>query len=230
MKYFINRIQAFKNTLSFLIQKDLIPLTLLILALNSCISTSSSNSDNGIDSNSTNEIKISESHYEEIVDQFTSHSQKYDGPYNLLEVTATLLNTKVIMAQTKRQATLFQWEANKFQSELESKNSTSKDKTEVFISFFTPDKKSGDLLRTNTLWKIILKTKNQEVVGIPKKITLLPVEITSLYPRHNRWSNAYSVSFDTPLSNVEGQDTELIITGPVGVATLQFPGLSNPVK
>ncbi len=174
-----------------------------------------------------NTNRITEGQYEDIVDYYTDHSQKYDGPYNLLEVSATLINTQVITAQVKRQATLFQWENSKFQAELETKKSTTKDKTEVFVSFFTPDKKSGDLLRTNTLWKIILKTKNQEYVGTPKKMTLLPVEITSLYPRHNRWSTAYTVSFDAPRSSIEEQESQLIITGPVGVATLQFKSISN---
>lgn len=177
-------------------------------------------------SKETANTPLHEEDYVDSIETFSDHTQKYDGPYNVLEVAATLINSQVIDSQIRRQTTLFQWNKEKVQSEQESKKSKSKEKTEVFISFYTPDKKSGDLLRSDTLWKIILKTPKQEIIGTPKKLSLLPIEIKSLYPRHNRWSTPYIVSFEAPLDTIETQSSELILTGPVGVATLKFPALN----
>ncbi len=174
----------------------------------------------------TQTFTLSEDQYDEVVESYSDHSQKYDGPYNVLDVSATLLNSHIIEAQTLRQATMFQWDKMKYQSELKSKQDASKGKTEVFVSFFTPDRKTGDLLRADTLWTTMLKFNNREIVGKPKKLSLLPVEIRSLYPSHNRWSTGYIISFDLPVSELEMQNSELIITGPVGAASLKF----KPIK
>lgn len=171
---------------------------------------------------STQTFTLSEEQYEEIVDLYTDQSQKYDGPYNVLDVSATLVNSHVAEAQTLRQATMFQWDKMKFQNELKAKQDTSKTKTEVFVSFFTPDRKSGDLLRADTLWKTILRFNSKELVGKPKKMSLLPVEIKSLYPRYNRWSTGYIITFDLPVTEFEKMNSELVITGPVGAASLKF--------
>lgn len=170
----------------------------------------------------TDAFNISDESYEQTVESYSDHAQKYDGPYNLLDVTATLLNSQVLQAQTQKQALMFRWDQNKYQSELQNRLNSTSGKTEVFVSFFTPDRKSGDLLRSETLWKTILKIDGKQYLGKPRKMSLLPVEIKSLYPQHNRWSTGYIISFDTPLSELEKQTSELVITGPVGEATLKF--------
>lgn len=193
-------------------QKFLLPLFIILGACASAPETTSNPS-------------ISEDRYEDLVEQYSDHIQQYDGPYNTLEVSATILNSEVIRAQVLRQATLFQWDKDKFETELRNRQENTKNKAEIFVSFYTPDRKSGDLLRADTLWKTILKINSQEIVGTPKKLTLLPVEIKSLYPRHNRWSSGYVITFDRPMASLETQSSELVITGPVGVATLKFEAL-----
>lgn len=170
-------------------------------------------------------FSMSEDQYTEVAENYSDHTQKYNGPYNVLEVNATLMNSHVIEAQTLRQASIFQWNQPKYQKALEEKQTISKDKTEVFISFFTPDKKSGDLTRTNTLWTILLKVDGKEYAGTPKKLSALPVEINGLYPNHNRWSNPYIVTFDVPVSQIEKMTSELVLTGPVGSASLTFQAI-----
>lgn len=170
-------------------------------------------------------FSMSEDQYTEVTESYSAHTQKYDGPYNVLEVHATLLNTHVIEAQTLRKASVFQWTKPKYQEELTAKQNTAKEKTEVFISFFTPDKKSGELTRIGTLWTILLKVDGKEFSGTPKKLSSLPVEIRNLYPNHNQWSNPYIVTFDIPVIQIEKSTSELILTGPVGSAALTFPAI-----
>ena len=174
---------------------------------------------------STPTFSISDDQYEDVIETYTDQTQKYDGPYNILEVSATLLNSHVIEAQMLRQASVFHWDKTKYQTELESKQNGAKTKTEFFVSFFTPDKKSGELTRTNTLWKTLLKINDIEYVGTPKKLSLLPVEIKNLYPRYNRWSNPYVITFDVPMNQVEKSISELVLTGPVGTASLKFKSI-----
>lgn len=179
--------------------------------------------------NRNENFNLSQDRYEDLVAFFSDHNQQYDGPYNILDVTGTILNSHVIEAQTLRQATVFQWEPSKFQTELRQRLSGARGKTEVFVSFFTPDRKSSDLTRGETLWKTILKFDGKEIAGKPKKITLLPVEIMSLYPQHSRWSNAYIITFETPTTDLERGPTELVITGPAGTTNLKFRPIKGPL-
>jgi len=170
---------------------------------------------------------MSEEKYEDMIEIYSDQSQKYDGPYNVLEVSATILNSHVLEAQTLRQATVFQWDKAKYQSELIAKQKHADEKTEVFVSFYTPDKKTSDLARTDTLWKLILKFNGKEYQGSPKKLTGLPVEIKSLYPRHTRWGTPYLLSFDIPTKEAEKQIAELILTGPAGNTILKFHAVNS---
>lgn len=167
-------------------------------------------------------FSMSSESYQKIVESYSDHVQKYEGPYNALDVTATLLNSKLIEAQTQRKATMFQWDNERYRAELQSKLDSAQTKTEVFVSMFTPDRKSGDLLRADTLWKTILRYDGKEIVGSPKKVTLLPIEIASLYPKHSRWNSGYIITFEIPTSTLERMSSELIISGPVGAASLKF--------
>ena len=171
-------------------------------------------------------FNLSESEYESRIENFSDHTQKYDGPYNLFEVSATLLNSTVIEAQSLRQATVFDWNQSKYQTELQSRLENNKNKTQVFVSFYSPDKKSGDLLRADTLWKITLKFDGKEFQGKPKKLNLLPIEIKSLYPSFTRWSTGFMVTFDLPVVTFEKHPSELFITGPAGTAELKFKALN----
>lgn len=172
-------------------------------------------------------FEIPESEYQKVLGTYSDQAQKYDGPNNLLDVRATILNKEVIEAQLQRQASLFQWDQQKYDSEWKAKMAPANKITEVFVSFYTPDRKSGDLLRTNTLWKAVLKYNGLKVPGTPKKLTLLPIEINSIYPDHNRWSNGYILTFEAPLIDVEKTISELVISGPVGNAELEFKPIKN---
>ncbi len=176
-------------------------------------------------------FSMSENQYEKTTEDYSAHVQKYDGPYNVLEVHATLINSHVSEAQLLRQATLFRWDKSKYQSELELKQKNANEKTEVFVSFFTPDKKTSNLARTDTLWKVVLKVEGKEFVGAPKKLSLLPIEIKNLYPHYNQWSYPYVITFEIPVNQIEHFNTELIFTGPVGTALLKFPAIKKtPVE
>lgn len=174
----------------------------------------------------SNQSYINESDYKTQLDKFSDDAQEYDGLQNTLDISATILNSTILTAQTQRQATLLNWDKTQYEKELTSKLNSTQSKTDFFVSFYTPERKNSDLTRSETLWKLILSSNNKRIEGKVSKITLLNSEIQSLYPQHNRWSNAYIVSFPIPLSEVEKSKCELSISGPLAHQVLLF----EPIK
>lgn len=172
-------------------------------------------------------IQFSNSEYVDVIENYTALAQEYDGLQNTLEFHATLLNSRVIEAQTLRKASMLQWDKTKYDQELTSRNAKSKETTEIFVSFFTPERKNNDLSRSETLWKTFLINKDGRYEGKVEKVSLLNSEIQSLYPLHNRWSNAYIVRFPTGVTSIENTDLEFVITGPVGNKSVHFKTLTK---
>jgi hypothetical protein len=177
--------------------------------------------------NNSNIIQFNEDEYNQVIENFTQQAQEYDGLQNTIEFHATLLNSRAIEAQTLRKASILQWEKGKYDSELKSRLTKANENTEVFVSFFTPERKNTDLARSETLWKIFLVSKDNRYEGKAEKINLLISEIQSLYPHHNRWSNAYLIKFPVSVSEVEKSQAEFILTGPVGTKSVRFNSLNR---
>lgn len=175
------------------------------------------------DSIGSNINLISESDYQRIISDNTRQKQIYSGLYNTMDLTATILNSKVSAAQTDQMARLYIWDANKYTQEKVKADDKVTKETEFFVSFFTPERKHDDLHKNQTLWKIFLDAGNKRYEGKVKKIKLLTEEVQGLYSYHNRFSTPYSVVFPIAAREIENlKDIKLTITGPVGSATLEF--------
>lgn len=166
---------------------------------------------------------ISESDYQKVISENTRQKQIYSGLYNTMDLTATVLNSKVAAAQTDQMARLYIWDANKYTQEKVKADDKVTKETEFFVSFFTPERKHDDLHKNQTLWKIFLDAGGKRYEGKVKKIKLLTEEIQGMYSYHNRFSTPYSVVFPVASRDIENmKDIKLTITGPVGSATLEF--------
>lgn len=165
---------------------------------------------------------LSQSEYESVVEKFSPQIEKYEGLYNTINMSATLLNSEVVDAQLKQNARLYQWDKNKFDAEKSRVTSDLSKQTEVFLSFFTPESKHNDLHKNKTLWKIFLDADGKRYEGKATKMKLLPTEIQSLYPNHTRFAVPYMVSFSVPTSSIENSESKLTITGPVDSASVTF--------
>lgn len=175
------------------------------------------------DSIGSNINLISESDYQKVISENTRQKQIYSGLYNTMDLTATVLNSKVAAAQTDQMARLYIWDANKYTQEKVKADDKVTKETEFFVSFFTPERKHDDLHKNQTLWKIFLDAGGKRYEGKVKKIKLLTEEIQGMYSYHNRFSTPYSVVFPVASRDIENmKDIKLTITGPVGSATLEF--------
>lgn len=165
---------------------------------------------------------ISQSEYEHVLDPSTKSIETYDGLYNTINMTATLLRLPVAEAQLKQTARMYQWNPTQFQEEKTKMNERLKSSSEMFVSFYTPERKNDDLQKSQTLWKIFLDVGGKRFEGKASKIKLSLSETQGKYPYHNRFATPYKLTFPVPTANLEGQEVKLTITGSVGSATLIY--------
>jgi len=192
---------------------------LLALALGLASCATSTENKNGL-------VLITESEYTEIAEKYTEKIQVYSGLYNLMDMSATLINSSVAKAQLEQTARLYQWDAAKMTTEKVKSDENLGKETEIFISFYTPERKHDDLNKNKTLWKIFMDANGKRYEGTIKKIKLLTDEVRGLYAYHTRFATPYSIVFPVSAKSIENSNVKLTVTGPVGSATVQFKSLT----
>ena len=165
---------------------------------------------------------ISRGQYENTVESSTKNAKIYDGFMNLMDVSGTLLNSRVTNAQLDQNARIYQWSTEQYQLEKSKIEADLQKQSDVFLSFFVPEKKHDDLNKTTTRWKIFLDAGGRRYEGKATRVKTILAELQFLYPHHTRWSTPYKITFPVPMVLIEKQNLKLILTGPVGSASLDF--------
>lgn len=165
---------------------------------------------------------MSESAYEAKVDKWSDHVENYNGLNNTATIKATLLNPEMIEAQLDQNARLFQWDQITFDNEKKNAENRMAQQTDIFVSFFSPERKWDDLYKSKTLWKVFLDVNGQRFEGKVAKIKLLTREVQGLYHYHTSFATPYTVTFPVPAKSLEGKTARLILTGAIGSITLNF--------
>lgn len=160
--------------------------------------------------------------YMDVIEKYTDKTRRYSGFYNTIDMEATVINSAVAEAQLGQSSMLYQWDEKKFAEEKVKYEARLNKESEIFLSFFTPEKKNDDLFKENTIWKIFLDVNGKRFEGKAKKIKLQLVEIEGLYPYHNRFYTPYSVTFPVPMKSIEGKALKMTLTGAVGSGVLNF--------
>lgn len=175
-----------------------------------------------------------ESAYYSVVDEYSDQNSLYSGLYNILDIQGTVLNSKVIDAQEDQLNRMYLWDDKKIQ-ETKSKDSVRlRREAELFLAFYSPERKSDDLNKTTSQWHIFLDVGGKRYEGKISKIKGLTPELTSLYPGFNRFYTPYSVVFNVPMKSIENHPMKMTLTGSVGSTVLNFKGIpeleTNPAK
>jgi hypothetical protein len=152
----------------------------------------------------------------------TKRVQKYDGLYNTIDATVTIRNSQVLRAQLDQNARLYQWDRSQYQLESNKVADKAKNETEVFVSFFTPDRKNDDLNKKTTQWKVYLDVDGKRWEGKISKFKGQTSEIRGVFPSHSQFGTPYSVTFPLPTKSVDNASSKLMITGPLGIAEFVF--------
>lgn len=167
-------------------------------------------------------VTISQSEYERKIEPYSKQIEKYEGIVNVLHVSTTILNSKVMQAQLAQKARLFQWDAALFETESQKLNVDLDKSTQIFVSFYTPERKHDDLHKNQTLWKIFLDAEGRRWEGKATKIKLLTNEVQGLYPDHTRFATPYLLTFPISVKLIESKPIRLTLTGSVTSATIEF--------
>ncbi|KYG66014.1 hypothetical protein AZI86_02795 [Bdellovibrio bacteriovorus] len=155
----------------------------------------------------------------------TKHSdsvRRYSGFYNILDMESTIITSQVAQAQLEQSAMLYQWDEARFAEEKAKFETRLNRESEIFLSFYTPDRKNDDLFKKNTIWKIFLDVEGKRYEGRATKLKLQLVEIEGLYPYHNRFYTPYSIIFPVPMRSIEDKPIKLTVTGAVGAGVMEF--------
>ncbi len=165
---------------------------------------------------------ISADDYQMLVQKKSERLEVYNGLYNQMTVSATRMDAEMSQAYLSHSARLSQWTVVKYQDEKNKVVSRGTENTEYFISLYTPERKHNDLSSSKSIWKILLDVNGQRYEGKAVKIKSQLSEVEAMYPAHNRWSNAYMVSFPVASALTDGKSSVLTLTGPVTAAQLTF--------
>ena len=157
-----------------------------------------------------------------MVDKWSDRVEDYSGLNNTITVMATLLNSEMNQAQLEHNARLFQWDQNKMSEEKKLVDEKATKQTDVFVSFYSPERKWDDLYKSKTLWKVFLDVDGQRFEGKAAKVKLLTREIQSLYPYHTGYGTPYVVTFPVATTRTDGKPVRLVFTGSISSVTLSF--------
>ena len=160
--------------------------------------------------------------YDTLIERYSDGDSKYSGFYNNFEYKATLQNSTVREAVLLKKANYYLWPADKVQTERQKLMKEMAEETEIFVSFFTPDRKNDNLSEEKAIWRVYLEAGGRRYQGKARKVKSLLAELQTLYPYHNRWTTPYELKFAIPTSVIETQESTLTITGPLGSRTVRF--------
>lgn len=166
--------------------------------------------------------EISVTDYQSLVEKKTERIEVYNNLYNQLTVAATRMDAEMTEAYLSHSARLLQWSAAQHQTEKARAISQGTEKTDFFVSFYTPERKHNDLSSRNSIWKIYLDVNGLRFEGKATKIKSQLTEVQAMYPHHNRWSNPYTVSFPIAAALADGKPVVLTFTGPLTSTQLKF--------
>lgn len=173
---------------------------------------------------------LTENRYYKVIDDYSDQTSRYSGLYNLLDIQGTILNSKVLDAQEDQLSRIYLWDDKKAVEEKAKHELRLKKESELFLAFYSPERKSDDLNKNNSQWRIFLDVDGKRYEGKISKVKATGPELLSIYPNFNRFYTPYSVVFNVPMKNIESHEMKMTITGSVGSAVLNFKGLVQEAK
>lgn len=168
--------------------------------------------------------KLNSHNFAALIDQNTRHDQQYDGFYNKFEIYATFLNSNVQSAILQKKSEALNWDAKQAQTEREKLFQENSNQTKFAVSFFVPSVRLNDLHKKASIWRVYLDVGGKRYEGRVLKRNGKLEDIQTLFNYHSRWSVAYDIIFDIPLSGVEGQNAPVnfVLTSTQGAIYLKF--------
>jgi hypothetical protein len=163
--------------------------------------------------------------YLQVIESFSRGEVEYEGLYNQFTYKATLINSPIREAMLLREADYFKWDPAQLEAERTKAADRMTTMTDVFLSFYTPERKNDNLTDSKSIWRVYLDLGGKRYEGKARKAKKLFAEMSTLFPYHTRWNSAYYVEFAVPTATVEAGSSRLTVTGPLGVKEVDFPSI-----
>ncbi|MCB0415044.1 MAG: hypothetical protein KDD50_11970 [Bdellovibrionales bacterium] len=171
--------------------------------------------------------QLSYEQYADLVDENTFSDKRYSGLYNKYHVWATFLTSKLQEAQLDQIRFFLQQSQEEYQKSKEHFQQLRSTSSQVFLSFYSPEKDYRNLNRPESLWRVYLEFEGKRYQG---KISLekeKKLQIKKIYPHHTRWSTAYLVDFNLPMTTLETGHAKFILTSSAGKTIFEFNSNKN---
>ena len=163
--------------------------------------------------------------YAGVVSKHTVKTNNYSGFYQTFQADMTILSTEQQIETLRQKAYFLQWDEKQFLAEREKIMQDATAYSRFFMRFFSPERDYDDLHKGKTIWKVYLDYGGQRFEGKVRKITEKFVEVQTAYPHFDRFSTPYEISFNVPMSRVEGGPSKVTLTSSLGTAEFAFPML-----
>ncbi len=165
---------------------------------------------------------MSQSDYEDLIENKTKKDKQYNGFHNLYEISTTMINTDINMAQLDRIRFFQSWDEIKVSEERERRMQILSQESQFFVSYFSPQKELKKLHSGKTPWKVYLEVNGKRYEGKINKYFNNKAQVNALYPHHSNWSKPYVIIFKVPTSAIEESKSKFIFTSSAGKSIFEF--------
>lgn len=196
--------------------KSLILLSLSVLALTAC---------------ATKEVRkgaligeqMSSDEFRQVFSQYTKNDKSFDGFNQQYDVSVTFVGSELQSAILQKESDTYLWDDPRAQEEREKMLQENTNSTKFVVIMYTPNVRVNDLHRPNTIWKTYLDVNGQRYNGKVSKVSGPIEKLAPIYPTYNRFTKAYEVIFDLPLSATEDYEAKFILASELGTSVFNFP-------
>lgn len=168
--------------------------------------------------------------YVSAVEEFTAGDQVHEGAYNNFNYRATVMTPDMQRLYINKKAEVYLWSDEKRSAELTKLSENNDKSTQIFLSFFTPNRWDDNLSTSKSIWSVYLQNGANRYEGKVTKNRESRTELNVMFPYHGRFATAYMVQFFVPVSELIMSDLKVTIAGPLGAKTVQFTQSTTAVK
>ncbi len=173
--------------------------------------------------NSSGVEAMSPSSYASLISKHTVKTNQYSGFYQTFQADVTILSSDLQTEILKQRAQFSQWDQSAYQSERDKVMQESGAYSKFFLRFFSPENEYNDLNKAKTIWKVYLDYGGTRFEGKVRKVDEKYVELRTVYPHVDNFSTPYEVTFNVPMTTVEGGQSKVTLTSSLGSAEFSFP-------
>lgn len=166
--------------------------------------------------------------YTRITESLTRTREVHDGIDTRFILCATWLSPEWARAFSEEYARIYYLDAERTEQVVSRRRAASESQVRFFVALFTPDEKTNDLEKPDTLWSLRLVGADERdfrPVEV-RKSDLRPEEVARFFPYAGAWFRAYEVGFPKEAASAAPKPgaprLKLVLSGVQGRAVLAW--------